>query len=73
MSTPEEWKAKLDRALFERWYIVPNDVVGGWSIAMVDQPMSEIVGREPVLVDDVTSFEVAAYIVGLHHYRLGIR
>lgn len=68
-----EWNAKINQALFTRWYVVADDLVGGWAITMVDQPLSEIMGKEPVLMDGIISFEVASYIVALHHHRLGIR
>jgi hypothetical protein len=66
----EQWKAKFDRLLFEPWYVVEDDVVGGWAIAMVNKPLSEILGREPVIGEMLTK-ELANYIVTLHNYRLG--
>lgn len=71
MTDAQEWKAKADRLLYERWYVIPNDVVGGWSIATTNKPLSQIMGLEPVVADDVLTQEIANYIVAVHNYRLG--
>jgi hypothetical protein len=71
MTDAQEWKAKADRLLYERWYVISNDVVGGWSIAAINKPVSEIIGLEHIIADDVLTQEIASYIVAVHNYRLG--
>ena len=31
----------LSELLAQRWYVVVNDVIGGWSVSNVDKPMSQ--------------------------------
>lgn len=60
--------------LHQRWYILIDDLVGGWSVANVDK------GRvsEPdwaqgeVTVADLISEEIAHYIVKRHNLSLDI-
>lgn len=52
-----------------RWYVVPNDEVGGWSVATVDRPTSQIdpmSTRDRVLLDVVWE-EHARWIVEAHN------
>jgi hypothetical protein len=70
MSHPEE-----DRVLGEKWFVVVNDLVGGWSIANVDKPLSEMnfhSGGERE-VGDFWSKEIAEHIVKMHNIYLSDR
>lgn len=52
-----------------RWYAVPNDEVGGWSVATVDRPTSQIdpvTTRDRVLADVVWE-EHARWLADLHN------
>lgn len=52
-----------------RWYVVTNDEVGGWSVATVDRPTSQIDPvrtRDRVLADFVFS-EHACWVVDAHN------
>ncbi len=57
----------------ERWYAVVNDLVGGWAVATVDRPLSEIdtKSRTVVVVADFVSEEAARYIATLHNLNKG--
>jgi hypothetical protein len=53
-----------------RWYVVPDDEVGGWNIATVNKPTSQIdpmATRERVLVFGVVWEEHARWIVEAHN------
>lgn len=60
------------RACQVPWYVVVNDLVGGWAVSHVDKPLSEQDFRngEGDLFDCLTK-ELADYIVGLHNTRIG--
>jgi hypothetical protein len=61
-----------DRVIGQEWFVVLNDHVGGWSVANVDKPLSQIVmsvGAERC-VADFWSKEVAEYVVNLHNSSL---
>lgn len=67
MTSPEPLTAA---SLYRRrWYAVPNDLIGGWSVATVDKPVSEIdpmATRDRVLLDVVWD-EHARWIVEAHN------
>lgn len=54
--------------LTSKWFVVVDDVTGGWAIATVDKPLSEINFREPgvYVVADMISLDMASYVVHLH-------
>lgn len=62
-----------DEVLRHRWYVVVNDMIGGYAIATMDKPLSEIEGRfhEVVVVADMVGRDVAHYIAHLHNTHLG--
>lgn len=50
------------------WSVVPNDVVGGWSIAIIDLPLSEHPGPLGLtVVADAIEESTARHIVDLHN------
>ena len=51
------------------WYAVPDDMVGGWAIATLDKPTSQIekFDGESVPVDLVLTEGIARHIAGLHN------
>lgn len=56
-------------ALGQRWYVYPNDLIGGWCITNVEKPPSE---HNPYTFDEhmVADFvckEVADHVVDLHN------
>lgn len=53
------------------WYVVVNDLVGGFAVSHIDKPLSEqnFQDGEGDLFDSVTR-ELADYIVGLHNAQL---
>ena len=56
------------------WYVVPNDLVGGWSIATVNKPMSQqnqLLRR--VFIADVASKALGEHIVALHNTSREVR
>ena len=61
-----------DRIIGQQWFVVRNDIIGGWSVANVDKPTAVITntdGRERVLAD-FWSFEVAKHAVMQHNAAL---
>lgn len=49
----------------ERWYVQPNDLIGGWCVMTEDKPPSE---ADPASwIGDCLSQEVAEHIVVLHN------
>jgi hypothetical protein len=55
----------------QKWYVVVDDLVGGWAISTVDKPLSEVDFRDRsvVIVADTLSKEIAEYLVYLHEDR----
>jgi len=56
-----------------KWYTVVNDLVGGWSITLIDKPMSQ---HNPSVpgdgeIADFVDEETARYICELHNNALG--
>lgn len=60
-----------DKAFEVPWYVVVNDLVGGWAVSHIDKPLSlqRFQLGEGDLFDAVTK-ELAEYVVGLHNARL---
>lgn len=54
--------------LTSEWFVVQDDLIGGWAIATVDKPLSEIDFRERgvYVVAELISKEMAEYMVYLH-------
>jgi len=54
------------------WFAVPNDEIGGWAIATVDQPTSQIRpdGDEVVVFALFGEEQAARHIVALHNATL---
>lgn len=53
-----------------RWYIVVNDLIGGWDVATVDKPSSQIDYRHTSVEHGIAwglSREEAEHIVLLHN------
>ena len=57
--------------LDSEWFVVVDDLIGGWAVATVDKPLSEIDFRDPgvYVVAEMISKDVADYIVYLHEQR----
>jgi hypothetical protein len=57
--------------LLKPWYVVPNDVIGGWSIASVDKPVSALLphAREFEIMDCLDK-STAQHIVTMHNESL---
>lgn len=55
----------------QEWYTVVDDLVGGFAIATVNKPLSEIDFRDRsvFVVADMLSKELADYVVYLHETR----
>ena len=53
------------------WYVVENDVIGGWAISTVNLPVSGIDPRKygVYIVGEMLSIRVAEHIVDLHNRR----
>jgi hypothetical protein len=53
------------------WYVVENDVIGGWAISTVNKPVSEIDPRSygVYIVGEMLSLDTANHIVELHNRR----
>lgn len=68
MAAPDSDKPNF---ITQEWYVVNNDIIGGWSVSNVNKPISE---HEPDKgecdwIDTVTE-EIAKYIVEIHeNYR----
>lgn len=54
------------------WYVVVNDLIGGWSIGNVDKPLlqHDMLNGDRMIAD-VLSKELAEHIVELHNNELG--
>lgn len=54
-----------------RWYVVVNDLIGGWAVSHIDKPLSaqDFQHGEGDIFDSLTK-ELAEYIVVLHHAHL---
>jgi hypothetical protein len=54
------------------WFVVQDDVIGGWAISNVDKPVSEIDTRDgsEFVITDFISKALADYIVGLHNWNI---
>lgn len=54
--------------LQSEWFVVQDDLIGGWAITTVDKPLSEIDFREPgtYVVAEMISKDMADYVVYLH-------
>lgn len=50
------------------WFVVLDDLIGGWAIATVDKPMSGINfrDRDVYVVAEMLSKDMAEYMVYLH-------
>lgn len=60
--------------LHVRWYVHPNDLVGGWSVNNVDKPVSQCDHTQGEMeVADFTTEEDAHHIVMLHNAWLGVQ
>jgi hypothetical protein len=57
--------------LTSKWFVVLDDLIGGWAVATVDKPLSEINFREPgvYVVAEMISKDMADYIVFLHEQQ----
>lgn len=53
------------------WYVIKNDLIGGWSIGTEDKPMSqyEYPGEHRV-IGDIISKEMAEHIIEGHNLYL---
>lgn len=51
------------------WFVVADDVIGGWAIATVDKPVSEIDTRDGTefVLGDFISKEITEHIVRQHN------
>lgn len=57
-----------------RWHAVANDIIGGWAVATVDLPVSQVDHRHHTVVADmVTSETLARHIADLHNTALESR
>jgi hypothetical protein len=63
-----------EEVLSVRWYVVVNDLVGGFSISHINKPLSEQNRRqgEGELFDSATEV-LARYVVGMHNAHLDAR
>lgn len=52
-----------------KWYVQPNDLVGGWCISNVDKPPSQHNHIDEFEIGDLLTEEVANYIVSIHNMR----
>jgi hypothetical protein len=61
-----------ERALEARWYPVADDTIGGWAIANIDLPVSQLDtrGGKHFTVGDFLSEDIARHICELHNVRL---
>jgi hypothetical protein len=59
--------------LKKKWYVVPNDVIGGWSVTTVDKPVSALMPRagEFEIVETISK-ETADHVVALHNWAIGV-
>jgi hypothetical protein len=61
----------VSELLAQRWYVVVNDVVGGWSVCNVDKPISQ---QDPKNgeweIADFVARDDAEAIVAEHNLRL---
>jgi len=54
----------------ERWYAVPDDLIGGWCVMTADKRPSEVVpGDGVVQIADFVSMADARYVARLHNRR----
>lgn len=56
------------------WFAVIDDTIGGWSISLVDKPVSKLNPvRNPreITIGDFLTEELARYIVELHNRAQG--
>jgi predicted acetyltransferase len=55
----------------QEWFVVVDDLIGGFAISTVDKPLSEIdfADRSVFVVAEVLSKELGDYIVYLHEQR----
>jgi len=54
--------------LTSEWFVVVDDLIGGWAIATVNKPLSEIDARKRgvYVVAEMISESLADYVVYLH-------
>lgn len=58
--------------LKQRWYVHPDDLIGGWAVMNVDKPPSQADYRlYEVSVADFLTEEAARHMVELHNATLG--
>lgn len=51
-----------------RWYVIENDLIGGWSIGTEDRPVSQYnYPGDYRVVADVLSKELGQHIVDVHN------
>ena len=53
------------------WWVVPDDVIGGWAIATTGYPVSEQRPHGGWVVANFVSRDTAEHIVALHNGSLG--
>ena len=61
----------LSLILNSKWYVVENDVIGGWAVSTVDKSVGDTDPRQygVYIVGEVLSLDVAEHIVELHNRR----
>lgn len=64
--------AREDDFLSLKWYVVLDDIVGGWAVSTIDKPLSEMDYRknERHWIECAVK-EHAQYIVDLHNREIG--
>ena len=61
-----------DLCIRSPWYVVENDLTGGWAIGLYDKPLSEYNFKtEAVVADMFSSREMAALIVDVMNRARG--
>lgn len=64
---PSDETTDVERSiLYRRWYAVPNDLIGGWSITTIDVPLSSLDGAADWHVGDFLTERIARHVVDLH-------
>lgn len=69
MSQPvESMLLSIDNPLFQRWWAMPNDIVGGWSICNAPKPPSMLdsrIGERELFM--CIGADLAQHVVDLHN------
>lgn len=57
--------------LTSEWFVVVDDLIGGWAVATVNKPLGDIDVRQlgVYVVAEMISKEIADYIVYLHEQQ----